>query len=48
MEVIITTPKDNAEIAGIMYDWNPFAATNPAQGTDGFVARLTFGSEQNE
>ena len=36
--------KDNAEIAGVMYDWNPFAATNPVQGIDGFVSRLTFGS----
>jgi hypothetical protein len=36
--------KDNAEISGIMYDWTPFTATNPAQGVDGFVSRLTFGS----
>jgi hypothetical protein len=35
--------KTNAEIAGIMYDWNPFAKLNPVQGVDGFVARLTFG-----
>lgn len=35
--------KDNAEIAGIMYDWTPFAKTNPVQGVDGFISRLTFG-----
>lgn len=34
--------KTNAEIAGIMYDWSPYAATNPVQGVDGFVSRLTF------
>lgn len=34
--------KDNGEIAGIMYDFNVSTATNPAQGEDGYVARLTF------
>jgi hypothetical protein len=34
--------KTNGELAGIMYDWNPYAATNPVQGVDGFVSRLTF------
>jgi hypothetical protein len=34
--------KSNREIAGIMYDWTPFASTNPQQGVDGFVSRLTF------
>ena len=34
--------KDNGEIAGIMYDFNVSTATNPAQGEDGFVSRLTF------
>jgi hypothetical protein len=38
--------KDNAEIAGTMFDWQPFESINPIQGVDGFVARLTFGSEQ--
>jgi len=37
--------KSNRELAGIMYDWTPFAATNPQQGVDGFVARLTFGGQ---
>lgn len=34
--------KDNGEIAGIMFDFNVTQATNPAQGEDGFVSRLTF------
>ncbi len=34
--------KDNGEIAGILYDFDVSTATNPAQGEDGFVARLTF------
>jgi len=37
--------KSNREMAGIMYDWQPFSATNPVQGVDGFVARLTFGGQ---
>lgn len=34
--------KDNADIAGIMYDWTPYVASNPAQSVDGFASRLTF------
>lgn len=34
--------KSNREIAGVMFDWQPFAAANPVQGVDGFVARITF------
>lgn len=34
--------KTNGEIAGVMFDWDPFVATNPVQGIDGFVSRLTF------
>lgn len=34
--------KSNGELAGIMYDWTPYLSTNPVQGQDGFVARLTF------
>lgn len=34
--------KDNGELAGILYDFDVSTATNPAQGEDGFVARLTF------
>jgi len=37
--------KSNRELAGIMYDWTPYAATNPVQGVDGFVARLTFAGQ---
>lgn len=37
--------KTNQDIAGIMYDWQPYAATNPQQGVDGFAARLTFGGQ---
>lgn len=37
--------KDNGELAGIMYDWTPYVATNPQQGIDGFVARLTFAGQ---
>lgn len=37
--------KTNAEIAGIMYDFTVYAQTNPVQGVDGFVSRLTFGSQ---
>ena len=37
--------KTNQEIAGLMYDFNPQAATNPAQGQDGFVSRLTFAGQ---
>ncbi len=37
--------KTNKEIAGIMYDWTPYAATNPQQGEDGFVSRLTFAGQ---
>jgi hypothetical protein len=37
--------KTNKEITAILYDWTPFAATNPAQGQDGFASRLTFGGQ---
>jgi hypothetical protein len=36
--------KTNGDLLGILYDWSPFAATNPIQGQDGFGARLTYGS----
>ena len=31
--------KTNAELAGIMFDFTPYLATNPAQGQDGFVCK---------
>lgn len=37
--------KDNGELAGIMFDWTPYLATNPQQGIDGFVSRLTFAGQ---
>lgn len=38
----ILNVKSNLEIAGTMFDWTPYAATNPVQGIDGFTSRLTF------
>jgi len=37
--------KTNADIASLMYDWTPYVATNPSQGLDGFVSRLTFAGQ---
>ena len=37
--------KSNREMAGIMFDWMPIAATNPVQGVDGFFARLTLAGD---
>lgn len=37
--------KTNAELAGIDFDFDPYAATNPAQGIDGFISRLTFAGQ---
>jgi hypothetical protein len=37
--------KSNGELSTLAYDWTPFAATNPQQGQDGFVMRLTFASQ---
>ena len=34
--------KDNFELSGILFDYDPLAALNPAQGVDGIKARLTF------
>ena len=34
--------KTNKDIVGSMYDWEPYSASNPQQGVDGFGARLTF------
>jgi hypothetical protein len=38
--------KRNGGFAAIGYDWTPHAATNPIQGQDGFVFRLTFGGQE--
>jgi len=37
--------KTNGDLAAIAYDWTPHAATNPQQGQDGFVLRLTFAGQ---
>ena len=34
--------KTNGELANLCYDFSTYQATNPSQGQDGFVARLTF------
>jgi hypothetical protein len=37
--------KDNTELASLMYDVTVQQATNPVQGIDGFVGRLTFAGQ---
>lgn len=37
--------KTNQDIAGVMFDWTPYAAANPVQGIDGFVSRMTFAGQ---
>jgi len=37
--------KRNFGLAGIMYDWTVHSASNPQQGQDGFVGRLTFAGQ---
>jgi hypothetical protein len=37
--------KTNGEMAALMYDWTPYLATNPQQGVDGFLGRLTFAGQ---
>jgi len=37
--------KSNSDIANITYDFTVYAASNPAQGIDGFVTRLTFAGQ---
>lgn len=41
----ILNAKSNADLAGLAYDWEPYSASNPAQGVDGFKWRLTFASQ---
>lgn len=43
--VNIWNVKTNDQIAGIMYDFDVFTATNPSQGQDGFKSRLTFAGQ---
>jgi len=37
--------RTNGELAGLAYDWNAYAASNPNQGQDGFLWRYTWGGE---
>lgn len=37
--------KTNADISGLCYDFDVFQALNPAQGVDGFKARITFAGQ---
>lgn len=37
--------KTNRDLTAFAYDWNPFAATNPAQGVDGFGWRYSLGGQ---
>lgn len=41
----IFNAKNNKELANLMYDFQIYAATNPSQGEDGFVGRLTFAGQ---
>lgn len=43
----IANMKSNAEILGAFGNWTPYTATNPAQGVDGFLAKLTFNGQDN-
>ena len=37
----------NVELAGLLFHFEIFAATNPQQGEDGFLARMTFAGQDN-
>jgi len=37
--------KTNADMSNLAYDFNIYDTTNPAQGLDGFVSRLTFAGQ---
>lgn len=37
--------KTNGELDGITLDWNPYAASNPNRGQNGFTSRLTFNGQ---
>lgn len=39
--------KSNFEIGNVFDNYTPYAALNPAQGVDGFVATLTFNGQNN-
>lgn len=37
--------KSNGELASLMFDFTPYVATNPSQGQNGFLSRLTFAGQ---
>ncbi|MCK5608417.1 hypothetical protein KAR91_41435 [Candidatus Pacearchaeota archaeon] len=37
--------KANKDLAGLAYDFQPYVASNPSQGIDGFACRLTFAGQ---
>ena len=37
--------KTNGELAGVTMDYEPYVATNPNQGVNGFISRLTFSGQ---
>lgn len=37
--------KTNGELDGITLDWNPYSASNPNRGQNGFTSRLTFNGQ---
>lgn len=41
----IFNAKNNGDLAGLMYDWSPYTASNPSHGVDGFIGRLTFSGQ---
>lgn len=41
----IINAKTNADLAAVMFDFEIFAATNPAKGIDGFTGRLTWAGQ---
>lgn len=38
--------KTNGELAAIMYDFTIYQGTNPVQGVDGFLGRITFAGQE--
>jgi len=43
--VNIFNVKTNIDLAGLLFNFEVFAATNPQQGEDGFIARMTFAGQ---
>ena len=43
----IMNVKTNADLANMTFDFTIYAATNPAQGLNGFVSRMTFSGQEH-